>query len=561
MFRQQDLLRHGAAVAVVPLVLVLMLTGCAKQARPPGGPVDRTAPTVTGNVPAADAIEVAVTAVITVDFSEAMDRKRVEEAVFVAPLGELAMEWSGSRQLRIEVRGGLTKGRTYVVTVGTDARDLRSNRLEDSFSFAFSTGERLDAGQLQGRIIDAQDTPQRAAYVWAYDLETFAGQMATDDPAYVTQSGTDGSYRFERLAEGRYRVMGFVDDNRNQRYDEGESLALPARDAVVEGEGVTSSGDQRLAQQQVAPKLVHANAVDTRRVLLGFDRSVDDWSVDVEQLQVDLSGLTVEDMYEDPADSTRIVLRTAPHEQGRAYPLQVYLGGEPLQVPDDPVRGSDRQDQKAPVVVEVHPDGAVAVAEYVQIQFSEAMDTLAVPAAWTGADSSLSYDGDWSWHSSTQLRFSPDPVFSDGSYELELPLSDLQDLAGNAPADSTRRVLFELLAADALVSIIGVSQWPLEPSAGVGAAKVHLHTSSEPLDVVADSAGQFRFDDLAPGKYVAAAWLDRNGNGTWEAGQLTPYEPAEPYVLHGEIDAEPGDAISLAIPMGETGEMGEKTGE
>ena len=539
--------RDASALLLTTLLLMpplLMVAGCAKQARPPGGPVDRTAPTVTGHAPLADAIEISPTSVITVDFSEDMDRQRVQEAVFVAPHGELAMEWSGSRQLLIEVRGGLTKDRTYVVTIGTDARDLRSNRLEDSFSFAFSTGARLDSGQLHGRIIDAEDTPQRAAYVWAYDLETFAGQMASDEPAYVTQSGTDGSYRFERLAEGRYRVMGFVDDNRNQLHDEGESLALPAGDAVVDGEGVTSSGDQRLAQRQVAPKLVHANAPDSRRVLLGFDRSVK-----AAELEVELLGLAVEDMYTDPGDGTRVVLRTETQEEGRAYLLRVHLGGEPLQAPDDPVRGSARQEQKAPAIVRIDQDGAVATAAHVQILFSEAMDTTAVPAAWTGADSTMSYDGDWSWYSWTQLRFTPDPAFPVGRYELQLPLTDLRDLAGNSPADSARGVSFELLAVDALTNIIGVSQWPRETSTASGAAKVHLQTPSQELDVMADSTGNFRFEGLAPGDYVATAWLDRNGNGAWDAGQLTPYEPAEPYILHGEIETKAGDTISVAIPM------------
>jgi len=51
--------RDASALLLTTLLLMpplLMVAGCAKQARPPGGPVDRTAPTVTGHAPLADAI-------------------------------------------------------------------------------------------------------------------------------------------------------------------------------------------------------------------------------------------------------------------------------------------------------------------------------------------------------------------------------------------------------------------------------------------------------------------------------------------------------------------------
>ena len=68
------------------------------------------------------------------------------------------------------------------------------------------------------------------------------------------------------------------------------------------------------------------------------------------------------------------------------------------------------------------------------------------------------------------------------------------------------------------------------------------------MDTTADSVGHFTFTHLTPGEYITTAWLDRDGDGAWDAGWLEPYRPAEPFVLHGEVRLEPGDTVSLALP-------------
>jgi uncharacterized protein (DUF2141 family) len=540
-------LRVGHPQRFLWVLCALFLTvGCAKQGRPTGGPVDRTAPTVTGHLPAADATEISLTQEITIDFSEAMDRRRVEEAVFIAPNGDLGMSWKG-RQLRIRMSGGLTDGRTYVVTIGADARDLRGNRLKDSYSFAFSTGESLDSGQLQGRIIDADNAVQGSAYVWAYDLQTFDGRTALDDPAFVTQTGADGSYRFERLAHGRYRVVGFVDGNRNQKPDAGEALSLPAEDVQVAGQGVTLAGDQRLAQRDILPRVVQASVVSSRRILLLFDQPIDS-----SDLHVQLEPLVIESIHADPLDGKRLHIQTSLQEEGRTYRLHVQLAGEAVGVSEESLRGTERQDTKAPAVSRSTPSGSVAMATGTQMFFSEAMDTTRVPSGWTGADSTSSPVGNWAWVDWTHLSFAADTSFVLGPQAMELDLRALRDRAGNAMADSTLRITFDVLDSADLATITGQCAWPGEIS---GQAHIQLWDKTDTKPVAAaiskvdtPRGSSFRFGSLVPGQYVLTAWLDRDGDGTWDAGQLEPYGAAEPFMLYGTVEVEAGDILSLTLP-------------
>ncbi|MGH7454020.1 MAG: Ig-like domain-containing protein, partial [bacterium] len=90
-------------------------------------------------------------------FSEKIDHASFEQALFISPASaqneekRLRFRWRG---LRVEVifPDSLRQERTYVVTLGTDVRDLRNNRLASAFSLAFSTGDSIDTGEIHGQI-------------------------------------------------------------------------------------------------------------------------------------------------------------------------------------------------------------------------------------------------------------------------------------------------------------------------------------------------------------------------------------------------------------------------
>ena len=43
-----------------------------------------------------------------------------------------------------------------------------------------------------------------------------------------------------------------------------------------------------------------------------------------------------------------------------------------------------------------------------------------------------------------------------------------------------------------------------------------------------DTTGAFSFPDLKEGPYRFRAFVDRNGNGRWDGGQILPYRAPEP---------------------------------
>ena len=103
---------------------------------PPGGPLDKTPPRVVDTVPADDSVRVGLDTPIRIRFSEAMDRRSVERALFISPQGseDPDFKWRGD-VLEIRLPDGLQADRTYLVTVGQESADEWRNRLRASYSF------------------------------------------------------------------------------------------------------------------------------------------------------------------------------------------------------------------------------------------------------------------------------------------------------------------------------------------------------------------------------------------------------------------------------------------
>ncbi len=494
---------------------------CAKVGRPPGGEVDRTAPEIVGHTPAADETEVAVESAIVLRFSEGMDRRRTEEAIFIAPRAELGFRWKG-RTLEASP-GRLLEKQTYVITVGTDTRDRRGNSLPEPYTFAFATGEELNQGRLHGRVYE-EARPAAGARVWAYDVRHFEGRAGSDLPDYQTQASQDGSYEFKRLSAGRFLVIAFGDKNRNSRRDAGESLALPARIHDLSQSQNVHAGDLLMVKGQLtAPRLKRVQALDENRLLLAFDREVNPLDSEVE-----INGLEVQAVYSKAGDRTRLYVLTGPQQAGAKYRF-ARLVVEKQQVSwDQPWRASTRKDKKAPSVVSVTPSKMGAAGDSLALEFDEGMSTdTPGDDFWIETDSTTSVDGTWRWETPTRLVLVPHESLKPGSNSLRGRLGHLSDRAGLAPADSLVELDFEVLPASELPSLSGTvsGESLLDLSEVMVVARPVSGEGTYTAD--SDSNGAFSLEKVLPGEYSVMAFADRNGNRVADAGTPDPFTPAE----------------------------------
>src|SRR5688572_25224720 len=99
------------------LILLLAVAGCANPAPPSGGPPDTDPPEISSASIGSGTRNFSGES-ITLEFSEYVDKPRVNENIFLSPPKNLEFDWSG-RELEIRFPEGLDPNTTYALTVGT----------------------------------------------------------------------------------------------------------------------------------------------------------------------------------------------------------------------------------------------------------------------------------------------------------------------------------------------------------------------------------------------------------------------------------------------------------
>lgn len=302
-------------------IFILLVLACAKQAPPPGGPIDKTPPQIIFTVPEPGKTNVTLDSDIKLSFSERVDRRSVEESIFVSPMPEEAVtfKWK-AKDLVIKFPGGLKPDKTYVLTIGTDTKDIRNNRMRDSFTLAFATGAKLDRGIIAGNVYG--DGPTKGTLVWAYSLsenpEPHPMQIKAD---YITQCGENGSYQLSHISTDSYRLFAVNDKEGNRLYDpEYDLIGICTRDVRLSRDSVRAINcDFQLTREDTTrPGLARAIPQDQHHLTLRFDELMSAENIDsissyvIERLENDrpVDTLQIKLTYQNPQDRSRVQLIT-----------------------------------------------------------------------------------------------------------------------------------------------------------------------------------------------------------------------------------------------------------
>ncbi len=550
-----------ACLVAVACIVGLVAAACAREGMPPGGPRDRIPPWVVDTDPPAGSIHVPPDVSPTLTFSERIQPRSIEGNLYIAPIVEFVAEpnWRGN-EITVRFEEPLLADRTYIITVGTGIRDMRSNRMDSTFVYALSTGPSIEEGEVNGLTVhDGQ--PARNTYVWAYDL---AGKPdpnpAGTTPDYLTQAGRDGTFTFTHLSAGRYRLFAFLDQGRDRLYDAGvDPIGVPTRDVVLSEEGMSEEGMSdspmwfRMAVNDTAAMHVMSARVSHRREVSVFlseapreDMVRDTGAYAIAGVEADES-LEVTSAYQDPADPATIVLTTAPQVRDRVYRLTVTglenTWSEPMDTTENTAEftGSSIENPPAPRLLEVHPDNRSRdVAQSVELRFSFSEPVTLEEGAVVLRDSTgQELGGDLRWIDATVAAMQPDSLLHlSTDYEI-LVLAGLvsnrfdQPLQATGDRPDTLAYTFSTIDPESYGSLSG--RFEDEDPSGAGAVGISLYQlrDSEPAsETQLDGPGDFRFDNVLPGRYILQAYRDANGNGKFDYGNALPFVPAERSMVH-----------------------------
>ena len=553
----------------IRIIACLLLFSCAKQGFPPGGPEDKTPPAVMKTLPGQRETGVNPNTPVTLWFSEAVQTKTSGDAVFISPYqgDNVRLNWRGNR-LKIVFLKPLRENTTYVITLGTAIQDYRNNRLANSFSLAFSTGNVLDEGEASGRVVSASSAA--GLDVWAYKCDDRSDpDPSRQEPDYIVQCSERGEFRFLNIAPVRYRLFAVRDRVADRLYAPGEDeIGVPYRDAAPGPDGSLRADSLffKMRREEPAPtSLTSVTAQDRNHISFRFDRMLSPRVQPSPSLCAvrgtdrPSDSLEVKALYLNRENGRELIALTGNQTGGAVYGLRLrtdWIENAPDSLHWERVfRGGSQPDTARPKLVLIHPkprERYFNPLDSLRLVFNEAMDTSGFTLGFAFSDSSKkAVPGILKWPDPTEALFIPEePLANYRDYSMRL--SGIFDAAGNALPDST--VVFRTSTTDTLSEINGtVRQAGGSADTGAFVLTASQTESKEATETrTIPSPGAYRIPNCLPGAYVLECFRDLDGNGRYSFGTAFPFKPSEPFVVYRDTvkvrSRWPNEGNDLVLP-------------
>jgi hypothetical protein len=540
------MIQKSAAGWIFLGVSALVLAGCAGQVQPGGGPVDTIPPSVIRTSPDSNATHVS-TSTIELEFSEYVDRRSVEESIFISPyLGKLEFDW-GTTDVTVRFVDTLRRNTTYVMSIGTDVIDIRArNRMAQGFTLAFTTGDSLDAGSIRGRVFD--EHPE-GVMMFAYNL---AGLNAdTLNPAYVRpdyimQTGTDGKFAFLHVALSTYRLIAVRDEYKNLVYDrEIDEFGVGQGDVTLTAEKPGSTGLQfRLAREDTTrPFLTNVTAQDQYHLSVRFSEPVDTLSIHRATCSVfdtvTLAPLRTGARTPDMANPALLAIElTDPLDSTRTYRMKVAgivdRNGNVMDSARSTVDfpGSGVADtMKAKVHIRGIADSSrgIPVGTPLAVEFGRPIALGPAIAAVRLLDSTKhAVPLNIAPRTPAEIFVSPKAALQPMAwYSFRVVLDSIMDSRGNRFRDTTLRIDFQTIDLRSTGTIDG----QVLDGTPKGAAVVTAHsvdmTPPRSQTITVPKGSVFGFREMVEGKYRIDGFRDEDGDGAYTPGAPYPFKPSE----------------------------------
>lgn len=532
------------------VITILFFAGCAGQRPPEGGPLDTVPPEIISVYPAPNTTHFTDNH-IALEFSEYVDRRSVQDAIFISPnIADVEYDWSGT-EVELTFKEQLHNGTTYVINVGTDVIDINNrNRMAKAFSFAFSTGEKIDINSLQGKVID--DKPA-GIMIFSYKLNGINPDTlnpAMTKPDFITQTGNSGEFTLSNLADGTYRLFAIRDEYKNLLYDpETDAAGTLTEDVTVNANDTMKTGLQFMIAKEdtTPPRLSNILVPDNRHLIVQFTEQIDTAVLSPSMFSItDTIGrkaLLVQSVIPQH-DRMNAMLVTSTQKKDSQYVLQVNKIQDNSGHTINPIAkqksfiGSARADTLPPEIVFTSlRDSASLVTqdEPLIFEFSDAVSSPvsgnAIHFMRTKDSAAISFDQ--LWKNAAVLFVQPRNLLQPNEhYRLTLSLKYFTDLSSNANNDTTAAFAFQTVDPEQYGSIEGKCIAKGFTQNIIIETKNITRTETKPRTTELKSDGFFSFPLLPEGKYVLKAFVDSDKNKLISTGKIFPYQRSEKFLLY-----------------------------
>jgi hypothetical protein len=519
---------------------LLFLIGCANQLPPGGGEVDLVPPEIISSYPENGTTNFSDD-YIEFEFSEYVDKRSFKDALFISPAidEQLEISWSGT-SVEIGFPNGLKDSMTYVVTIGTDVVDVNNkNRMANSFSFSFATGDKIDKRSISGSVYgkDVEGT-----LIFAYKYADDTTKYLANKPDYLSQIGKDGTYKLNGLAESVYRVFAVKDEFRDLLYQADQDLiGIPGKEISLTNTDSSYSGLNffMMKVDTVKPRLLGTVMTDQNHLVITLSEECDSASYLANNFQIIDSTLNqvypIDFSYRNKSKKEEFVLvhNNKLNTENNYFLFTKILRdleGNIYENESSSFVVSDKPDTTVMQLVKTEPDrnGSTDFKNpEIILFFDEAVANKEIKNAIQFTDTSKNkIDFNLSFIDDAIISLKPKiDLKPEKNYEIKVDLNYFSDAAGNK-VDSTFILSFQTITG---VEFTGISGIVTTTKNNVVVVLQDSKDAKKFFTAVPDKTSAYKFERIDAGIYSMWIYSDKDSSGTFDKGYPEPFRYSEEF--------------------------------
>jgi uncharacterized protein (DUF2141 family) len=265
----------SSKIRMVLLLVVILLSSCAKRGSISGGLKDTLAPVLKICIPKNYTINFKAKTV-QFTFDEYVKLKNVNKQLIISPPLKYQPEITpstASKTITLKIKDTLAPNTTYSFNFGESIQDNNEGNPLRQFQFLCSTGSYIDSLSIKGTIADAHDKKtDHFVSVMLYEAnEKYTDSIIfKENPRYVTNT-LDSATTFElgHLKAGKYLLVALKDENSNYRFNsKQDKIGFHQQLITIPTDSVFNL---KLFKEVPANKTVKASQASANRLLLGYE--------------------------------------------------------------------------------------------------------------------------------------------------------------------------------------------------------------------------------------------------------------------------------------------------
>jgi len=508
---------------------------CAAIQSPSGGPKDDTPPVLLHSIPETGTVNF-ISEEVELFFSEYLLEKSISNSITILPKTSLPLkvQYKG-KKLIVHFPDSLLSNQTYILSINRNLKDENGVSIAEGIQLAFSTGNDIDKSEISGKVFSNSES---SSLLWKMKDSLDIKEFFKRGPDYIIDSNEDGSFSFNYLSNGDYRIVGIDRAKASSSIDPKFSIyGLPSFDIIKIDSAATKIKNVRILMPDnpKLAKIVSAKWINNQKGELTFDTPINQ-NINLISVNIEVDGRKLQaSTFEDYKKNNilHFFLKDS-IKSGVGTLINIYpkIDQGTIIIESATVSAKTKADQDTTYLsinnfekildLEIQEENIIPL----DIYFSRNIYNQDFDDAFSLKKDSAFIDFNFNSLSPVHFQIIPKKNWSPASdYSLSIYNDKLKLGESRGLKDSVTVISFKTADYKKFGSLIGDVIKPHSESMIVRLTS--LEKKSYNKDVVVNSNSSFKIDKVPEGIYSLMFYLDLNNNNKYSFGKLSPYEPSE----------------------------------